>query len=181
MSTGQLLASAIFAATADATTVWVSSAAGSDSNAGTSPSAALRTLSVGINQVGHLKASELYVAGTHYLNETLFIDPYTSGGGPTLLVDKWPDQPAPTLSGAQILPSSAWLLSGGVYTAQVPNAQMAESLINEASIFVGASRARRAMVRTPTLRWNGTLTGADASKGFIFAAEDVSQTPSSLP
>ena len=74
------------AAGAIPTAVYVSSTAGSDTNAGTSPDAPLRTLPVAFEKAAHHQAVALFLRGIFHLNETVAVTHGLAGA----IVDQWP-------------------------------------------------------------------------------------------
>ena len=158
--------------------VYVSATLGSDSNSGTSPGAALATLPAALAAVARLRAGALLLDGTFRPTAPLTLSAAHAG----LRLDAWPTPlrstpTLPVLSGAALLPASAWAPSAtgepGVWQAALSPA-LSAALDFGAAIYVGG--AARAVVRSPTRHWNASLgpRGSAANlHGFVYSAGDV--------
>ena len=82
---GNFLPTATATALPSSATVYVSAAKGSDSNAGTGPEAAVRTIGMGLRRVAAHEATLMLLAGRFELNETAKLGVGHRG----LAVDQW--------------------------------------------------------------------------------------------
>jgi hypothetical protein len=111
---------ALFSATASATTYYVSSSAGSDSNSGTSSSTPWQTIAHVNGQTFNPGDSVLFKRGDVW-NESL--TPASSGtSGNPIAFDAYGTGAAPNFTGYYAVPTTAWeLVTGNAWKAPVPS------------------------------------------------------------
>jgi hypothetical protein len=115
--TGLLLA--LLPANAGATTYYVSSSIGSDSNAGTSSSAAWQTIAH-VNGRSFVPGDSILFRRGDVWNESL-VTPSSGTSGNPIVFDAYGTGAAPNLTGYYSVPSSAWVLvTGNAWKAVVP-------------------------------------------------------------
>ena len=167
-------------ASAPSVQLYVSPSTGSDSNAGTSPSAPLASLGAAIAAARHADVEAILLSGRLILTSTLTLNAHN------MVLTQWPGQPRAVISGGFDVPPASWQRKPGSASSWIAplSAAAAAALMNSSagSIFVGG--VRRNIIRTPTMRWNaslGTKGSAAAKSGFIVSQGDLDPTWSLSP
>lgn len=156
---GVIAAIALFDSGASASTYYVSSSTGSDSNSGTSVSAAWQTVGKVNSQTFAAGDSVLFKRGDVW-NESLA--PGSSGGaGNPITFDAYGAGPAPNLTGYYAVPAAAWVLvSGNAWKAALPSNYSTVNFCLFGSVWgqkVGASTSNL------TAQWNFYL-----ANGYLY-------------